>query len=152
MSDKFILDALHAHFKISACFVHLVDETDAGNFIFQPLSPDGFALRLNAFAAVKNGNRRVKHSKRTLHFCRKIDVAWSVNQIENPILPRTGGCCACYCNASLLLFFEVVHNGCAVVNFAHFVGFAGIKKYPFGHGCLAGINVSHYSDITNSFY
>jgi len=51
-------------------------------------------------------------------------------------------------DTALLLLLHPVHDGGAVVHFAHFVRNPGVEQHAFGGRGLTGINVSTDADIT----
>ncbi len=69
-------------FKIRAGAVHLVDERDAGNFVFCRLAPDGFGLRLHTGDTGEHRDRAIEHAHRALDFRREIHVAGSVDDVD----------------------------------------------------------------------
>ena len=54
---------------------------------------------------------------------------------------------ASYGNTSLLLLFQIVHNGGAVVDLPHLVGFTCIIEYALGYCGLARVDMGYDSDI-----
>jgi len=50
-------------------------------------------------------------------------------------------------DAPLLLLGHPIHDGFSVVHFTHFIGTAGVVKYPFRYRGLAGIDMCHDADI-----
>src|SRR6266436_9637369 len=71
---KFFMNALNRHRKVCADAVHLVDERKARDVVFRCLPPNRFGLRLDTGDAVKNCDRAIEHTKRTLDFRGEIDV------------------------------------------------------------------------------
>jgi hypothetical protein len=70
-----------------------------------------------------------------------------IYNIEHIALPLTISGGAGYGYASLLFFFHPVHGGRSIMDFSHFVGFAGIKQHSFGKSGFTGINMGHYAQV-----
>jgi hypothetical protein len=149
MCKKFFFYTGDGHLEICAGFVHLVYKTDGWQIIFLALPPDRFALCLDAFGGVKDGDGRIENSQRALDLGSEINVAGSIDKIDNPLVPLKGRRGTCNGNASLLFFFEIVHNSGAIVDFAHFVCFACIIEDSLGKRGLAGVDMGHYSYVSN---
>ena len=58
-----LADRVRRSSEVGADLVHLVDEHDARNAELVGLAPDGLGLRLDAVAAVENGDRAVEHAE-----------------------------------------------------------------------------------------
>ena len=84
---QFFTKHVHAAEGVCARTVHLVDETNSGNFVALHLAIDGNRLRLNAGDRAKNKNCAVQNAQRAFHFDRKIHVARSINQVDVVALP-----------------------------------------------------------------
>ena len=63
--------------------------------------------------------------------------------------PERGRRCGRDRDAAFPLLLHPVHHRVARVHFADFVRNASIKKYAFGNGRFAGINVCDDADISN---
>ena len=147
------LQAAEGEVKVSAEFVHLVDQAQTRNAVAISLAPHGFTLRFNAFLAVKNSDRAVKHAQRSFHFNCEIHVARRVDQIHLVfnalIFPWASGRGTLNGDAALLFFLKAVHGGGAFMHFTHAMDLAGVEKNALRHGGLASVNVGANSDVSN---
>jgi hypothetical protein len=84
-------DLVEGAFEVRADAIHLVDEADARHAVLVGLTPDGFRLRLDAGDRVEHRDRAVEHAQRPFDFCREVDVAWRVDDVDPVIAPETGG-------------------------------------------------------------
>jgi hypothetical protein len=73
-----------------------------------------------------------------------------IDDVNFGIPPVTGGHRRCDRDASFLLLGHPVHDGFTVMDFAHFIGFAGVKKDSFAYSCLARIYMSDDTNISCS--
>ena len=142
------VDLFDATGKVSADFVHLVDEHDARHIVFVGLTPDRLGLRLNALIAVEHAYRAVEHAQATLDFDREVDVARRVDDVETLVLPEGRGRGRRDGDAALLLLLHPVHGRSAVVHFADLMRLAGIIEDALGGRRLPSINVGHDAEIT----
>jgi hypothetical protein len=135
--------------KISAYTVHFIDECDSGNVVFVGLSPDGFRLRFYASNRIKYGNCAIQNSQRTFDFHGKINMARSVDDVYLEPFPLDGDRGGGDGYAPFTLLLHPVHDGIAVIDFAHPVDLSAVVQYPFGGRGLARVDVRHYPDVTN---
>src|SRR5262249_32945276 len=141
------LDVVEAAEIVRAGLVHLVGEDDARDAILVALAPYGLGLRLDAPVGVEHAYRAVEDAQRKLHLDGEIDVPGGVDDVETLLTPEGSGRRRRYGDAALLLLLHPVHGGCALMDLAHLVGFAGIKEDPLGRGGLAGIDVGHDAEV-----
>jgi len=113
--------------KVSADTVHFIDKGDAGNPVLVRLMPDGFGLRLYPAHRAENHHRAVEHSQGALHFDGKIHMSRCINDMNISVGPQAGGRRRGDGYAPFLLLHQIIHNRLPVVDFTHFVNFAGIK-------------------------
>ena len=146
-----LMNVGHDAVEVRPHAVQFVDEHQSGDFVTFGLSPDRLTLGLDAANCAENGDRPVKNTKRPLHLGRKVHVPRRVDQVDGMVFPRAGRGRRMNGDAAGLLFRVIVHHRGPVVDLAHLVGLAGIEKYPFGNGRLAGIDVGHDADVANFF-
>jgi len=72
-----------------------------------------------------------------------------VDELNFAVFPMTGGDRRCNGDAPLLFIRHPVHDSFSVVDFADFMGFAGIIKNALGHGGFAGVDMGDDADITD---
>ena len=142
------VDLLDATEKVGADLVHLVDEHDPRHAIFVGLAPDGFSLRLHPLVAVEHADRAVEHSKRTLDFNGEVDVAGGVDDVEALVMPERRRRGRGDGDAALLLLLHPIHGRGAVVDFANFMGLAGVVEDTLGRRRLSGVDMGHDAEIT----
>ena len=107
--------------EIRACAVHLVDERYLGHTVLLALPPDLLGLRLDTTHGAEQRNRTIQHTQTTLHFSRKINMSWRVDQRDLVITPFCGGRSGRNRDATLLLLIHPVHGGLAIMNFTNLV-------------------------------
>ena len=67
------------------------------------------------------------------------------------IVPETGGGSGCDRNAALLFLGHPVHGGRSFVGFTDAVVLSCIEQDPFGGSGFSGIDMSHNTDVPDSF-
>src|SRR5205814_935086 len=102
-------------FKVSAGTIHLVDESDARNFVLVGLTPDGFGLWLNTADGTEHGTRTVEYAQAAFDFNREIDVAGRVDNVDALVAPETRCGGAGDRDAAFLLLLHPVHGSSAFV-------------------------------------
>ena len=137
--------------EIGAHDVHLIDVNHAGNMVVVSLSPDGLGLRLNAALCTQNGNAAVQHAQGALHLNGEVNVTRGVYDVDTGIAPETGGSSGSDGDASLLLLLHPVHGGGTLMGLTYLVVDAGVVQNTLGSRSLAGINVSHDTNISGFF-
>ena len=155
-----VLDLLHAAIEIGADHIHLIDECHTRNIVLICLSPDIFRLRLNTTLCSKNTYRSVKDTQGTFNFNREVYMAWRINDIDT-VLKSAGhrfcfffqspvaGCrCRSDGNTTLLFLSHPVHGCGTVMRFADLVINSCIIQDPLGKSGLAGIDMSHDTDVS----
>jgi len=80
-----LADGVDGMLEIRTHLVDLVDEANSRDAVFVGLPPDFFRLRLHAVHRVKYRDGAVEHAQRALHFCREIDVAGRINDVDADI-------------------------------------------------------------------
>jgi hypothetical protein len=70
-----------------------------------------------------------------------------INKVYTVITPCTCGSRSGDGNTPLLFLLHPVHGSRTLINFAHPIGFMGIKKYPLCRCRFTGIYVCHDADI-----
>jgi len=76
-------------------------------------------------------------------------VARGIDEVDGSAVPGEGGGGGVDGDAALLLFGVVVHDGGAVVDLAHFVGFAGVVEDALGDGGLSGVDMGGNADVAD---
>jgi hypothetical protein len=135
--------------RIRAGAVHLIDERQAWNMVSAHLAVDCQRLSLDPAYCAKHQNRAVEHAQAAFDFHGKIDVAGSIDQIDDSIAPFDCGGGAGNGNAAFLFQVHVIHGGPAAVamHFLHAVYAAGVVQDPLAQGCLARVDMSGDADI-----
>jgi hypothetical protein len=101
----------------------------------------------------------VKNTERPFHLNSEVNVAWGVDQIDtvlrgltNRARPVNSNGCRVDSNASGTFPRVVVSGSITVMHLAHFVNGPGVIQNSLRASGLAGVNVRHDSDITDSIY
>ena len=144
-----VMDHIHCMIKIGTCTIHFIDVCYSRDFVSVGLMPYCFRLRFYSAHSTENSNSTIQNSERTFNFRCKIYVTGSINDIDLFFVPETGSNGRSYGNTAFFFLSHPVHNSISVMNLAHFVNDAGVEQYPFGSSCLTGIDMSHYTNITN---
>ncbi|VVT18912.1 transposase [Roseovarius sp. EC-SD190] len=155
-----VLDHLDAVEEVSADLVHLVDEHETRHLVAVSLTPHGFGLRLDTGVPVQKTDRAIENRQRTLDFNGKVDVAGGVDDVEAVLGIRRTLCARIFLtlpegrgrgrsngDTAFLLLLHPVHRCGAVVDFADFVGLAGVEQNALGGRGLARIDVGHDPEI-----
>src|SRR5581483_4565500 len=108
-------------------------------------------LRLYAGHPVEHHHAAVKDTQRAFDFDGEVNVAGSIDDVDAVIAPEAGRSSGSDGNSPLALLLHIVHGGSAFVDLADAVGFARVEQDPFGHGCLAGIDVRDDADVARVF-
>ena len=137
--------------EVCAHDIHLVDVYHTGNIVMVCLSPNCLGLRLNAALGTQYGHTAVKNAERTLDLDGKVNVTRGINDIDPGIAPVAGGSGGGDGYTSLLLLLHPVHGRGALVGLADLVVYAGVVKNTLGRRSLAGVDVSHDTDISCFF-
>jgi hypothetical protein len=148
IGEQFIADAIDGHLEVGPGLIHLVNEAQARQVVLLSLSPDGLGLCLDTFAAVEHCHGAVEHTERAFDLGGEVDVSRGIDKVYFKFLPRAPGGGGGDGDSSFLLLFEIVHNGGAVVDLAHFVGFSRVIEDPLGDGGLAGVDVGHNAYVS----
>ena len=129
--------------------VHLVDEADTGDVVLISLTPHGLRLGLDTFLTVEHGNCTVEDAQRALNLNREVNVTGGVDDVDLVTVPEGGHGCGGDGNTTLLFLLHPVGGRGAIVRLANLVVDARVEQNTFGHGGLAGIDVSHDADVAN---
>src|SRR5262249_21464406 len=113
------------------------------------LAPDGLGLTLDAHLAVEDNDSTVEHTKRSLYFNGKVDVAGRVDDVDLMIFPVTGYGGTDDGDAALALLGHPVGGRLAFVHGADLVLEAGAVQDTLGRGGLAGIDMRDNADVSN---
>src|SRR5690606_28141485 len=143
----------HTH-EVRTRTIHLVDEHDAGNFIFVGLTPHRFGLRLHAGGTAEHHNRTIEYAQRTLDLNREVYVTRGIDNIDAMLFelllhatPEGGDRCRSNRDAALLLLRHPVGGRSAVMHLAELVAQAGIKQYTLSRSGLTSVDVGADTDI-----
>ena len=134
--------------EVCAHAVVLVDEGDAGDIVLGRLTPDGLGLGLNPRDGVEDRNGSVEHTQGALDLCGEVNVARRVDDLDDMILPETGGGGRRDGHATLLLLDHPVHGCCPIVDLTYLVGLSSVVEDALRRGSLARIDMGHDADIT----
>ncbi len=141
--------------EVSARTVHLVNVTDTGNVVLVSLTPHSLRLRLNATYCTESSDSTVEHTERTFNFHSEVNVSGGVNKVDlvfvSVVVPESGCSGRCDSDTALLFLFHPVHGSATIVHLADFMSQTRIEKDTLRCRCLAGIDVSHNTDITGKF-
>ena len=142
--------------------IHFVDKCDSRHVVFVCLTPNCLRLRLNTALRAEHADGAVQHAERTLHLDREVYVAGGVDDIDSMFqlaglrlvvflkCPMAGGCGRSDRDTALLLLLHPVHGRSAFVRITDFVVDTCVIQDSLGESRLAGIDVSHDTDITGS--
>ena len=169
-STSAVTDHINAIEKVSANFIHLVNENNARHRISVCLTPHCLGLRLNTSIGIQNTNSAVQNGQRTLNLDREINVAGCVDDVKAEFCfffrramlsrwrgaiigpePHAGGCRRSNCNTPLLLLLHPVHGSITIMHFTNLVRPAGVIENTFSSSCFTCINVRHDAEITITF-
>ena len=135
--------------EIGARAVHLVDQGDDGHMIFLGLTPDRLGLGLNFAHGAEDRHGAVQDPQGALHLGGEVHVSGSVDDVDLAAFPMAGDGGGGDGDAPLPLLLHPVGGGSALMGVPQLVVDAGIKKDPFGQGRLAGVDVSHDTDVAH---
>ena len=161
ISRQFFAHRIYGRIKIRSHAIHFIDERNARYIVLRRLTPNSLRLRLDASDSIKYRNCTVKHPQRTLHFRCKVNVAWSVDDVNahlltfvqlndarlNSLLPEAGCSSRSNSNATLALLLHPIRDGRAFVHFTHLMDHSRIKQNTLGKSRFARINVRGDPDI-----
>ena len=128
--------------------VHLVDEADARDAIPVGLAPDRLGLRLDALDGVEDHDPAVEHAQAALDFGGEIDVAGSIDDIDDVVAPgsrdgrRNNG------DAALAFLLHPIRDRRPVIDRPNAVRPTGIEEHPLGGRGFAGIDVGNDPDVS----
>ena len=114
------------------------------------LAPNGFGLWLYAGNAVKDDDRAVENSERTLHLNGEVHVPGRIDDVDDVILPGAGRGSGGNGDAALLLLLHPVHRCGALMDLADLVDLLGVEEDALGDRGLAGVNVRNDADVSRS--
>jgi hypothetical protein len=137
--------------EISTGNIHFVNVDHTRYSVFVSLTPNGLRLGLNATLCAHNGYGTVKNTQGTLYLYGKVNVAGGINDIDSVTLPEAGGSSGGNGNTALLFLFHPVHRSRAFVSLTNLMRFTGVIQDTLSSGGLAGVNMSHDTDISR-FY
>ena len=146
---KTIANGLNREVEVRTHLVHLVDEVDTGDVVRVSLTPHGLRLGLDTFLTVEHGNCTVEDAQRALNLNREVNVTGGVDDVDLVTVPEGGHGCGGDGNTTLLFLLHPVGGRGAIVRLANLVVDARVEQNTFGHGGLAGIDVSHDADVAN---
>ena len=146
---KAIANGLNREVEVRTHLVHLVDEADTGDVILVSLTPHGLRLGLDTFLTVEHGDCTVEDAQRALNLNREVNVTGGVDDVDLVSVPEGGDGCGGDGNTTLLFLLHPVGGGGAIMRLTNLVVNARVEQDSFGHGGLAGIDVSHDADVAN---
>ena len=142
-----LADFVQGAVEIGPFAVHLVDEGDPRHVVLVGLVPDRLALGLDALARAEDHHRAVQDAQTSLHLGGEVDVAGRVDQVDGDVFPGKGHAGRLDRDAPLLLLFEEVGDGSALVHLAHAVAEAAVEQHALGERGLPGVDVSDDADV-----
>ena len=131
--------------------VHLVNERHTGDFVFVSLMPNGFRLGFYAALGAENGNGAIQDAERTFHFNCKVHVTGGIDNIDPMTLPESSRSSRSNRNTPFLLLCHPVHRRSTLVGITDLMRFSRVVQDSLGSGGFAGVDVSHYTNITSHF-
>lgn len=87
-----VADLAESAVEVGPDAVHLVDEAEPGDLKLVGLSPDGFALGLDAFDGAEDDDGSVEDPQAALDFGGEVDVPGGVDNVDRAIFPVAGHC------------------------------------------------------------
>ena len=148
---KSVMHHIENMIEVRAHDIHLVDVYHTGNMVVIGLSPNCLGLRLNAALGTQYGHAAVKNTQRALDLNGEVNVARGINDIDSGIAPVAGGCCGSDGYTSLLLLLHPVHGRGTFMGLADLMVYTGVIKNTLCCRSLAGVDVSHDTDISGFF-
>ncbi|MEY4242691.1 MAG: hypothetical protein RLZZ245_276 [Verrucomicrobiota bacterium] len=127
--------------------VEFIDVNDARNAGIVGVAPVGFGLGFDTAGAAEHTDTAVEDFEGAVNFDGEVHVAWGVDDVELVALPEASCGGGLDGDAALGFLFHEVHGGCAIVNFADFVNFAGELENALRGGGFARIDVGENADI-----
>ena len=134
--------------EVRAHDVHLIDVNHAGDVIMVSLSPNSLGLRLNTALCTKNRHASVQNSQGALNLSGEVDVTRGVDDVDAGSVPEAGGCSRGDGYATLLLLLHPVHGRGTLMGLAELVVDTGVEQNTFRSRGLAGVDMSHDTDIS----
>mmetsp|Transcript_23154 Transcript_23154/g.50833 ORF Transcript_23154/g.50833 Transcript_23154/m.50833 type:complete len:564 (+) Transcript_23154:1196-2887(+) len=138
---------LHAVVEVSTQAIHLVHKGNTGHLVLVSLAPHSLRLGLHTRHSVKDRDGTVQHTQGTLDLEGEVHVARGVNDVDTVALPCASGGSSRDGDTTLLLLDHPVHGGSALMHLSNLVALASVVQNALGGGGLAGINVSHDTDV-----
>ena len=143
------LDGANREVEIGAHLIHLVDEADTRDVVLIGLAPHGLGLGLHALLAVEHSDSAVEDAQRALNLNGEVNVTGGVDDVDLVTVPERGHGGGRNRDAAFLFLFHPVGRRGAVVRLADLVVDARVEQDAFGHGRLAGIDVSHDANVAD---
>ena len=142
-------DGTNREVEVGAHLVHLVDEADTRDVVLVGLTPHGLGLGLNALLAVEHGDSAVEDAQGALNLDGEVNVTGGVNDVDLVTVPERGNGGGRNRDAAFLFLFHPVGRRGTIVRLADLVVDARVEQDSFGHGRLAGIDVSHDANVAD---
>ena len=133
--------------EIGPFAVELVDEGQPRHAVLVGLAPDRFALCLDPLASAEDDHAAVEHAETAFDLGREVDVAGSVDQIDDAIVPAKRDAGGSNGDAALLLLGIEIGDRGPFIDVAHLVAGTGIEQHPLGDRGLAGVDVGNDADV-----
>jgi hypothetical protein len=112
---------IHHVLGVGAGAIQFVYEGDAWRLVAVGLAPHLFGLGLNAGHTAKDADGAIEDAKAPLYLGGEIDVAGGVDEVYPAVKPGESGDGGTDGDAPFLLVLHEVHNGGAIMDFAHAV-------------------------------
>ena len=136
-------------FEVGPFAIELVDKCQTGDFVFIGLPPDSFTLRFDSFTGTKDNHGPIKYPQTTFYFCGEIHMTWSVDQINEHVIPGERHAGRVDRDAPLGFFGIVVSSCRATIDFSGPVFRATTEQHPLRDSGLAGIDMGDDPDVAS---
>ena len=73
--------------EVTTSLVNFVNKTDTRDAVFSSLAPNCFRLSLNTHLTIKDHNRAIEDTERTLNFSCEVDVTRGIDNVNLVALP-----------------------------------------------------------------
>ena len=136
------------HIEVCTHLIHLVYEDKSRYSILISLSPNCFSLRFSTLRTIKQCNRTIQNSQRSLYFYSKVHVSRSIDHIDLIVMPKTSSSSRSNSNTSFFFLFHPVHISSTIVSFSDLVLFTCIIQNSFSSSGLTRIDMRHNTNVS----
>ena len=110
-----LADRIKRLVEIATDLVDLVNEADARHAVFVGLTPNSLRLSFDAHLTIEDYDSTIENTKRTLYLCGKVDVSWSIDNVDLVTFPISGNSGGGNRNTTLFFLFHPVGSSAAGV-------------------------------------